>query len=123
MGTGSGSGSGSAGTCALRSDTTTTATAATTIAPPARIGTVMASDRISQPRKTATTGLTKAYVATSEMGAAPSTQTYAVKATTEPNVTRYPHASHASSGAAVGSRCSPRMPPSSASHPAPNSIS
>ena len=36
------------------------------------------SPRMSQPRKTATTGLTYAYVATSEIGATRSSQTYAV---------------------------------------------
>ena len=43
-----------------RSADTTTATAPTTIAPPTRIAHVTDSERISQPRKTATTGFTYA---------------------------------------------------------------
>ena len=62
-------------------------------------------------------------MATSEIGATLSTHTYAVKATTEPNVTRYAQASHASSGAEVGSRCSPRTAAKSSSQTEPNSIS
>ena len=52
------------------------------------MGSVTGSDRMSQPRKTATTGFTNAYVDTREIGARSSSQTYAVNATTEPNVTR-----------------------------------
>src|SRR5690349_21311540 len=99
------------------------ATAPTTTAPPTRIPGVTSSERISQPRNTATTGFTYAYVATSEIGATLSTQTYAVNATTEPNVTRYAHAIKASTGAEVGIRCSPRTAARASSHADPNSIS
>src|SRR5437867_11634943 len=56
----------------------TSATDATTIALPARIYGVMGSCRISQPRKTATTGFTYAYVETFEVGTWPRSQMYGV---------------------------------------------
>src|SRR4051794_6012419 len=60
---------------------------------PARIVSVTFSPRISQPRNTAITGFTYAYVDTFEIGACWSSQTYAVNAISEPTTTREAKAS------------------------------
>ena len=67
---------------------TTTATAARTISPPASAGPVSRSPANNAPSATATAGLTYAYVETTDTGACPSSQTYAVKATRDPKTIR-----------------------------------
>ena len=67
---------------------TMNATAARMSAAPAIIVGVIGSLRNTVPRKTATTGLTYAYVDTSDTDAFCKSQVYAEKATSEPNATR-----------------------------------
>src|SRR5687767_7242446 len=67
---------------------TTKATDATITAVPATTKTVISSERIAQPRKTAITGLTNAYVATVKSATCRSSQLYAVNAAIDPMRTR-----------------------------------
>src|SRR5438093_13767625 len=93
------------------------ATAVTMTNAPATIAGVIGSPRKSAPRITATTGFTNAYVATSDTGACCSSQVYAVKATMEPNTTRYASATSDRTEKLAGSRCaaSPRTTPTTPS--------
>ena len=85
---------------------TMSATAPTTAAPAINVCSVISSPRRIQARITATTGLTYAYVATSEIGAARRSQTYALNPMNVPATMRYPSASTPS----VVNRASPSSP-------------
>lgn len=65
-----------------------TATETRTAIPAMSICAVIVSSRMSQPSATATIGFTYAYVDTSEIGAARSSHTYAVKPTKLPTTMR-----------------------------------
>src|SRR6185503_2291598 len=66
-----------------------TATEAKTAPAATNIRGDMVSPKTAQPRKTATTGFTYAYVATSDGGFTESSHTYAVNATIDPKTARY----------------------------------